>query len=93
MSGDEDATVTVEVYRLKEIEQDGRSASETFKAPSDGVALGRVLDVSDAPILELWRDGTLVARVDRRHLVPRSLSRVVELRPLPDLHRSGQGSV
>lgn len=58
----------VKVYRLKEIGQNGRSTSETFKAPDDDVALSRVLEVSTAAILEVWCGAELVARVDRRHL-------------------------
>ena len=61
--------VEARLYRLSEIEQDGRVASETFEAPNDEVALSRVLEVSAAVILELWRGTQLVARVDRRHLV------------------------
>lgn len=57
------------LYRLSEIEQDGRVASETFEAPNDEVALSRVLDVCAADILELWRGSQLVARVDGRHLM------------------------
>ncbi len=61
--------VEARVYRLSEIEQDGRISSETFEAPNDEIALSRVLDVSAAVIIELWRGTQLVARVDRRHLI------------------------
>jgi hypothetical protein len=70
--------LTEEVYRLVETGHDGRCASETFTAPSDAVALSRVLDVSAAPLLELWRHGKLVARIDRRHLVARAAVHVLE---------------
>ena len=56
------------VYRLSEFDEDGNVASETFPAPNDDVALDRVLEVSSADVLELWRGAQLVARVDRRPL-------------------------
>jgi hypothetical protein len=53
------------VYLLRELAQDGSVLTEAFQAPSDEVAVSRALDVSDADIVEIWRDRQLVARIDR----------------------------